>query len=137
MIGAILAFFAELLKFFGLRAVSFAKKMAQFAVIVAINSLIVVSFIAYFSALISTILWLYSSFNDLLRRFSSVDSDDILSLGFKVLKSCGVWDGAVDAFSILSVGFISIFVGFLTKIILKALLQLRISVLSLIIALKE
>ena len=133
----VLAFLAEIINFFGTKAISFAKKMAQFAVIVFINGLIVASFVAYFVAMISTILWLYNAFNDLLRKFSSIDGDDILITGFKALKSCGIWDGAVDAFSILSFGFVSIFVAFLTKIILKALLQLRISVLSLIIALKD
>ena len=133
----IISALSQLIKFFGAKALKFSKQLAQFGVVVLINSGLVLSFVAYFAAIIALILWLFSQFNSLLQRFANVSGDDMLSMGFRVLRSIGVWDGVVDAFTILSFGFISLFVMFLSKLVVKALLQLRVTVLSLIISLQD
>ena len=128
---------SQLIKFIGAKALRFSKQLAQFGVVILINSGLVLSFVAYFAAIIALILWLFSQFNSLLQRFANVSGDDMLTMGFRVLRSIGVWDGVVDAFTILSFGFISLFVMFLSKLVVKALLQLRVTVLSLIISLQD
>ena len=133
----IISALSQLVKFFGAKALKFSKQLAQFGVVVLINSGLVLSFVAYFAAIIALILWLFSQFNSLLQRFANVSGDDMLTMGFRVLRSIGVWDGVVDAFTILSFGFISLFVMFLSKLVVKALLQLRVTVLSLIISLQD
>lgn len=133
----IISALSQLIKYFGAKAIKFSKQLAQFGVVVLINSGLVVSFVAYFAAIIALILWLFSQFNSLLQRFANVSGDDMLTMGFRVLRSIGVWDGVVDAFTILSFGFISLFVMFLSKLVVKALLQLRVTVLSLIISLQD
>jgi hypothetical protein len=133
----IISALSQLIKFFGAKALKFSKQLAQFGVVVLINSGLVLSFVAYFAAIIALILWLFSQFNSLLQRFANVSGDDMLTMGFRVLRSIGVWDGVVDAFTILSFGFISLFVMFLSKLFVKALLQLRVTVLSLIISLQD
>nr|WP_314377605.1 hypothetical protein [uncultured Campylobacter sp.] len=133
----IISALSQLIKFFGAKALKFSKQLAQFGVVVLINSGLVLSFVAYFAAIIALILWLFSQFNSLLQRFANVSGDDMLTMGFRVLRSIGVWDGVVDAFTILSFGFISLFVMFLSKLVVKALLQLRVTVLSLIISLQD
>lgn len=133
----IISALSQLIKFFGAKALKFSKQLAQFGVVVLINSGLVLSFVAYFAAIIALILWLFSQFNSLLQRFANVSGNDMLTMGFRVLRSIGVWDGVVDAFTILSFGFISLFVMFLSKLVVKALLQLRVTVLSLIISLQD
>ena len=133
----IISALSQLVKFFGAKALKFSKQLAQFGVVVLINSGLVLSFVAYFAAIIALILWLFSQFNSLLQRFANVSGDDMLTMGFRVLRSIGVWDGVVDAFTILSFGFVSLFVMFLSKLVVKALLQLRVTVLSLIISLQD
>ncbi len=133
----IISALSQLIKFFGAKALKFSKQLAQFGVVVLINSGLVLSFVAYFAAIIALILWLFSQFNSLLQRFANVSGDDMLTMGFRVLRSIGVWDGVVDAFTILSFGFVSLFVMFLSKLVVKALLQLRVTVLSLIISLQD
>ena len=133
----IISALSQLIKFFGAKALKFSKQLAQFGVVILINSGLVLSFVAYFAAIIALILWLFSQFNSLLQRFANVSGDDMLTMGFRVLRSIGVWDGVVDAFTILSFGFISLFVMFLSKLVVKALLQLRVTVLSLIISLQD
>ena len=133
----IISALSQLIKFFCAKALKFSKQLAQFGVVVLINSGLVLSFVAYFAAIIALILWLFSQFNSLLQRFANVSGDDMLTMGFRVLRSIGVWDGVVDAFTILSFGFISLFVMFLSKLVVKALLQLRVTVLSLIISLQD
>ena len=133
----IISALSQLVKFFGAKALKFSKQLAQFGVVVLINSGLVLSFVAYFAAVIALILWLFSQFNSLLQRFANVSGDDMLTMGFRVLRSIGVWDGVVDAFTILSFGFVSLFVMFLSKLVVKALLQLRVTVLSLIISLQD
>ena len=133
----IISALSQLIKFFGAKALKFSKQLAQFGVVVLINSGLVLSFVAYFAAIIALILWLFSQFNSLLQRFANVSGDDMLTMGFRVLRSIGVWDGVVDAFTILSFGFISLFVMFLSKLVVKALLQLRVTFLSLIISLQD
>lgn len=133
----IISALSQLVKFFGAKALKFSKQLAQFGVVVLINSGLVLSFVVYFAAIIALILWLFSQFNSLLQRFANVSGDDMLTMGFRVLRSIGVWDGVVDAFTILSFGFVSLFVMFLSKLVVKALLQLRVTVLSLIISLQD
>nr|WP_315008736.1 hypothetical protein [uncultured Campylobacter sp.] len=133
----IISALSQLIKYLGAKAIKFSKQLVQFGVVVLINSGLVVSFVAYFAAIIALILWLFSQFNSLLQRFANVSGDDMLTMGFRVLRSIGVWDGVVDAFTILSFGFISLFVMFLSKLVVKALLQLRVTVLSLIISLQD
>lgn len=133
----IISALSQLIKFFGAKALKFSKQLAQFGVVVLINSGLVLSFVAYFAAIIALILWLFSQFNSLLQRFANVSGDDMLTMGFRVLRSIGVWDGVVDAFTILSFGFVSLFLMFLSKLVVKALLQLRVTVLSLIISLQD
>ena len=133
----IISALSQLVKFFGAKALKFSKQLAQFGVVVLINSGLVLSFVAYFAAIIALILWLFSQFNSLLQRFANVSGDDMLTMGFRVLRSIGVWDGVVDAFTILSFGFVSLFVMFLSKLVVRALLQLRVTVLSLIISLQD
>ena len=133
----IISALSQLVKFFGAKALKFSKQIAQFGVVVLINSGLVLSFVAYFAAIIALILWLFSQFNTLLQRFANISGDDMLTSGFRVLRAIGVWDGVVDAFTILSFGFISLFVMFLSKLVVKALLQLRVTVLSLIISLQD
>jgi len=133
----IISALSQLIKYLGAKAIKFSKQLAQFGVVVLINSGLVVSFVAYFAAIIALILWLFSQFNSLLQRFMNVSGDDMLSMGFRILRASGVWDGMVDAFTILSFGFISLFVMFLSKLVVKALLQLRVTVLSLIISLQD
>ena len=133
----IISALSQLIKYFGAKALKFFKQLAQFGVVVLINSGLVLSFVAYFAAIIALILWLFSQFNSLLQRFANVSGDDMLTMGFRVLRSIGVWDGVVDAFTILSFGFVSLFVMFLSKLVVKALLQLRVTVLSLIISLQD
>lgn len=133
----IISALSQLVKFFGAKALKFSKQFAQFGIVVLINSGLVVSFVAYFAAILALILWLFYQFNSLLQRFANVSGDDMLTMGFRVLRSIGVWDGVVDAFTILSFGFISLFAMFLSKLVVKALLQLRVTVLSLIISLQD
>lgn len=132
IIGAIGSFLA----FIGSKITAFALKIARFFVLVSVNFAVVVVFFFYIRAVISSIWWVYFQANELLKLLSIFDINTILGLGFAFLQSIGIWDGFVDAFKILSTGFISIFVIVLSKVLLKALLYFRNTVFMLIVSLK-
>lgn len=127
---------AAILSWFGLKSLEIAKKFAMFVILVGINGALLTSFLAYLGLIISLILWLYKKFNDLLSFINSPPNSEILAVSFRMLKASGIWDGAVDAFSLLSVGFVMLFVAFLTRIIIKAFLHFRFTIISLIMAIK-
>ena len=74
----IISALSQLIKYLGAKAIKFSKQLAQFGVVVLINSGLVVSFVAYFAAIIALILWLFAQFNSLLQRFMNVSGDDML-----------------------------------------------------------
>lgn len=132
IIGAIGSFLA----FIGSKIAAFSLKIAQFFIFVSVNFAVVVVFFVYIGAVISSIWWVYFQANELLNRLSIFDINTILGLGFAFLQSIGIWDGFVDAFKILSTGFISLFVIVFSKVLLKALLHFRNTIFMLIVSLK-
>ncbi len=113
-----------------------AKQIAQFVVIVGINFTLVVAFFAFMYSLLSLFFWIYEQINYLLNYISAGSSDNFISFAYLVIKSIGLWDGFVDAFKLISGDLVSIFTTYLLRMLLNALMQFRLTVLSLIVASK-
>lgn len=125
-----------ILTFLGSKSLNLAKIFAQFVILIGVNSVCFITFIAFLSSVAFLFIWLFDKFNYLLSYFGGGFNDKYVILGFKFLQSLGIWDGFVDALNVVSVGLLLLFTIFLSKLFLKILIEFRFIILSLIVAAK-
>lgn len=113
-----------------------AFNLISFGVMVAINTGLFASLIVYFFSIAGLIMWIFLKINEMIELINNYNGDTILTLGFKIIQSSGIWSGLADAFIYISSGLLLVFLAFLSKLVIKALFNFRNSVLSLIIASK-
>lgn len=134
----IILVFIELFKFIKDIAIAWSKRVITFGWMVAVNVASLATFVTYIYSLIKCVTWVYEKINYLINfiNISAFGGDDILSRSIQVAIASGAYKGLVDAFNILLDGLIFYFSALLTKYTMKVIMQVRINILSLIIAFK-
>lgn len=128
----------ELFKFIKDVAIAWSKRVITFGWMVAVNVASLAAFVAYIYSLIECVMWVYEKINFLIDFIdkSVFGGEDILSRSVQVAVASGAYQGLVDAFFILSNGLVFYFSALLTKYAMKVIMQVRINILSLIVAFK-
>lgn len=134
----IILVFIELFKFIKDIAIAWSKRVITFGWMVSVNVASLATFVAYIYSLIKCVTWVYEKINYLINFIDMqvFGGDDILSRSIQVAVASGAYEGLVDAFNILLDGLIFYFSALLTKYTMKAIMQVRINILSLIVAFK-
>lgn len=90
----------------------------QFAVMGAL----VVAKVAFITAIIALILWVYNTLHDILDNLSSLmSSSQALEIGYKLLQSIGFIDAFYNAFSSFTFVWVSLLALLVSKIALHSL----------------
>lgn len=71
---------------------------------------------AYFTALVTLIVWIYNRLNDLLEMISNLENDNVLSLLFSFLNSIGFISALNQAFSYFSYVFVALLILFISRL---------------------
>lgn len=134
----IILFIIEVVKFLKDIVIAWSKRVITFGWMVAINVASLTTFIAYIYSLIKCVEWVYEKIDHLINSLSGLvfGGEEILSFSMQVAVASGVYNGALDALQILLDGLVFYFSALLTKYTMKVIMQVRINILSLIIAFK-
>lgn len=134
----VVLFIIEVIKFLKDIVIAWSKRVITFGWMVAINVASLTTFVAYIYSLIKCVEWLYERINGLIDSLSGLvfGGDEILSFSMQVAVASGAYSGAIDALRILLDGLVFYFSALLSKYTLKVIMQVRINILSLIIAFK-
>lgn len=134
----VVLFIIEVIKFLKDIVIAWSKRVITFGWMVAINVASLTTFVAYIYSLIKCVEWLYERINGLIDSLSGLvfGGDEILSFSMQVAVASGAYNGALDALQILLDGLVFYFSALLSKYTLKVIMQVRINILSLIIAFK-
>lgn len=130
--------FVELFKFIKDIVIAWSKRVITFGWMVTVNVASLATFVTYIYSLIKCVAWVYEKINYLINfiNISAFGGDDILSRSIQVAIASGAYKGLIDAFDILLDGLVFYFSALLTKYAMKVIMQVRINILSLIIAFK-
>lgn len=131
ILSAIVAFFT-----FGKwdKVVQWGLKIVTFGKILAVNGAIILAIVAYCTAVIKLLLFVYEKSNqfiNLINDMTSGASNDILAWAMDILKAFCLWNAFVDVYNIFSVPIISLFVIYATKLLIKALHSFQMTLISL------
>lgn len=134
----IVLFIIEVIKFLKDIVIAWSKRVITFGWMVAINVASLTTFVAYIYSLIKCVEWVYEKIDYLINSLSGLvfGGEEILSFSMQVAVASGVYNGALDALQILLDGLVFYFSALLTKYTMKVIMQVRINILSLIIAFK-
>lgn len=134
----IILFIIEVIKFLKDIVIAWSKRVITFGWMVAINVASLTTFIAYIYSLIKCVEWVYEKIDHLINSLSGLvfGGEEILSFSMQVAVASGTYNGALDALQILLDGLVFYFSALLTKYTMKVIMQVRINILSLIIAFK-
>lgn len=134
----IVLFIIEVIKFLKDIVIAWSKRVITFGWMVAINVASLTTFVAYIYSLIKCVEWVYEKIDHLINSLSGLvfGGEEILSFSMQVAVASGVYNGALDALQILLDGLVFYFSALLTKYTMKVIMQVRINILSLIIAFK-
>ena len=134
----IVLFIIEVVKFLKDIVIAWSKRVITFGWMVAINVASLTTFVAYIYSLIKCVEWVYEKIDHLINSLSGLvfGGEEILSFSMQVAVASGVYNGALDALQILLDGLVFYFSALLTKYTMKVIMQVRINILSLIIAFK-
>ena len=134
----IVLFVIEVVKFLKDIVIAWSKRVITFGWMVAINVASLTTFIAYIYSLIKCVEWVYEKIDHLINSLSGLvfGGDEILSFSMQVAVASGAYNGALDALQILLDGLVFYFSALLSKYTMKVIMQVRINILSLIIAFK-
>lgn len=125
----------------------FAMSFASTSLMIAINVTLLALFVSSVYMLVDFSYSLYREFFRLVAfvnsfggagsgNYGGYSGDSNLVYAFKVLRASGIWNGAVDAFAILIPLFVTFFTILFSIYMLKSLMQVRKSLLMVIVASK-
>lgn len=132
--NAIVSIISLVFKFFKWgKVVDFFFRSITFAKMLIVNLALASVFITYVYAISNLISFVYDKFNAFIKlvdNLSSNGSNETLSWAMDVVKSFGVWNAFVDTYDLFSGALISLFVIYASKLFIKFLRNIQLSLVS-------
>lgn len=125
LVSAMLSFFSSsgpLAMFFLWIGKKFASKALIMPIQIMVIGALVVARVAFLIAVLTLLATVYNAFKDILNNLPTYfQSNELMSYCYLLLRSVGVVDAVLDAFSLFSLTFTAILLLLISKVVLHAL----------------